>query len=373
MHLLHGQVRLVGDLLERRLATEHRPQRALGAVHLLQPLDDVHGHPDRPRLVGERPRDRLADPPGRVGRELEAAAPVELLHRPDQAQRAFLDQVEERETLVAVVLRDRDRRAGGSTGSSSASRRGRRARSASRAPPPAPPSAACGGRPRAGRAAARPSSTLPPRPGVGEARARSAGRRSRSRACRARAGARRARAATSSCVSTSSATSCSRIVPACSLVSRSDSNLVLRQQGVDVNGRHGWASVRRVTTTLPLTTGACPAPGCGSWTSTATFALLGRARAAVLLDRDHDVPLAHALAGQIPDDRDDEHDGERAEREAVERDARDAPRVLEVVVDAEQRLERAREDGDPRAEQRPRAKTIATRIHIVDVAAPGTR
>ena len=59
-------------------------------------------------LSASAARDRLADPPGRVGRELVAAAPVELLDGADQPERAFLDQVEERETLVAVVLRDRD-------------------------------------------------------------------------------------------------------------------------------------------------------------------------------------------------------------------------------------------------------------------------
>ena len=68
----------------------------------------MHGHADRSRLVRERPRDRLADPPRRVGRELEAAAPVELLDRTDEAERSLLDEVEEGEALVAVVLRDRD-------------------------------------------------------------------------------------------------------------------------------------------------------------------------------------------------------------------------------------------------------------------------
>ena len=68
----------------------------------------MDGHADRPRLVGERAGDRLADPPGRVGRELVAAAPVELLDGADQAERALLDQVEERQALVAVVLGDRD-------------------------------------------------------------------------------------------------------------------------------------------------------------------------------------------------------------------------------------------------------------------------
>ena len=52
--------------------------------------------------------DRLADPPGRVGGELEALAVVELLGRAHQAERSLLDQVEEREPLVAVVLGDRD-------------------------------------------------------------------------------------------------------------------------------------------------------------------------------------------------------------------------------------------------------------------------
>ena len=102
------QRRLVRDLLERRLAAELRPEESVGAVDLLQALDDVHGHADRPRLVRERPRDGLPDPPRRVGRELEAAAPVELLDGADQAERPLLDEVEERQALVAVVLGDRD-------------------------------------------------------------------------------------------------------------------------------------------------------------------------------------------------------------------------------------------------------------------------
>ena len=106
--LLEWQGRLLGDLLERRLASELRPERPLGAVHLLQPLDDVDGHADRAGLVGERARNGLPDPPRRVRRELEAAAPVELLDGADQPERALLDQVEERQPLVPVVLRDRD-------------------------------------------------------------------------------------------------------------------------------------------------------------------------------------------------------------------------------------------------------------------------
>src|SRR5205823_7156850 len=50
----------------------------------------------------------LANPPGRVSRELEASPPVELLDRADQPERPLLDQVEEGKALVAVPLGDRD-------------------------------------------------------------------------------------------------------------------------------------------------------------------------------------------------------------------------------------------------------------------------
>ena len=79
-----------------------------GARQLLLALDDVDGHADRARVVGDGALHRLADPPGGVGRELEAAAPVELLDRAVEPQRALLDQVEERHAEAAVALGDRD-------------------------------------------------------------------------------------------------------------------------------------------------------------------------------------------------------------------------------------------------------------------------
>src|SRR5262249_1702292 len=60
------------------------------------------------RLVGQRSGDRLADPPGRVGGELEAPAPVELLDGANQAEVALLDQVEQGEAAAGVALGDRD-------------------------------------------------------------------------------------------------------------------------------------------------------------------------------------------------------------------------------------------------------------------------
>ena len=91
-----------------RLAPELLHQLPFDVGDPVQLLHHVHGDADRPRLVGDRPRHRLADPPGRVGRELVAAPVVELLDRPDQPEAALLDQVEEGEPAAEIAFRDRD-------------------------------------------------------------------------------------------------------------------------------------------------------------------------------------------------------------------------------------------------------------------------
>src|SRR4029453_19029232 len=96
------------ELLLRRLASELHLEPTRGTRQLLLPLDDVDGHADRPRMVRDGALHRLADPPGRVPRELETTTPVELLDRAVQTERSLLDEVEERDTQTAVSLRDRD-------------------------------------------------------------------------------------------------------------------------------------------------------------------------------------------------------------------------------------------------------------------------
>src|SRR5690242_16012375 len=78
------------------------------ARDLLLALDDVHRDADRARLVGDAALDRLADPPRRVRRELEALPPVELLRCADQAEDALLHEVAEGDALGLVALGDRD-------------------------------------------------------------------------------------------------------------------------------------------------------------------------------------------------------------------------------------------------------------------------
>src|SRR4029450_4495893 len=75
---------------------------------LVDGLDHVHRDPDGAGLVRDGPGDGLADPPGGVGRELVAAAVLELVDGLHQTDVAFLDQVEELQAPVGVLLGDRD-------------------------------------------------------------------------------------------------------------------------------------------------------------------------------------------------------------------------------------------------------------------------
>src|SRR4051794_21000593 len=104
----HRNVHPLGDLFGGRLATELLDQRAGGANQLVDRLDHVDRDADRARLVGDGASDRLADPPRRIGRELVAAAVLELVDRLHQADVAFLNQIEELQAAIGVLLRDRD-------------------------------------------------------------------------------------------------------------------------------------------------------------------------------------------------------------------------------------------------------------------------
>ncbi len=86
------------------LVVEDLPGVLNGADH----VDHVNRESDRPSVVPQAPGDRLADPPGGIGGELETLAPVELFHSSDQAQVSFLDEVEEIEAASGVALGDRD-------------------------------------------------------------------------------------------------------------------------------------------------------------------------------------------------------------------------------------------------------------------------
>ena len=81
-----------------------RQKLALEAHERVDGLHHVHGDADGARLVRDGARDGLADPPGGVRGELEALRVVELLHRADEAEVAFLDEVQEQHAASHVAL-----------------------------------------------------------------------------------------------------------------------------------------------------------------------------------------------------------------------------------------------------------------------------
>src|SRR5262249_42733140 len=97
-------VHALGDLFRRWLAGELLNKLARGADQLVDGLDHVHRNADGAGLVGDGAGDGLADPPGGVGRELVAAAILELVHGLHEADVAFLDEVEELQAAVGVLL-----------------------------------------------------------------------------------------------------------------------------------------------------------------------------------------------------------------------------------------------------------------------------
>ena len=102
-----GKAALLRQLLFGRLAVELLSKLTARAHEPANLVRDVDRQPDRSTLVGERARYCLTDPPRRVGRKLVAELVVELLDRADQAEVAFLDQVQQRHAGLRVVAGDR--------------------------------------------------------------------------------------------------------------------------------------------------------------------------------------------------------------------------------------------------------------------------
>ena len=105
--LLGGHVEFLCQFLGSGFATQVLEHLALDARKLVNDLDHVHRDADRTRLVRHRAGDRLTNPPGGVSRELVALRVVELFDGTDEAQVAFLDQVQELHTAAGVALGQR--------------------------------------------------------------------------------------------------------------------------------------------------------------------------------------------------------------------------------------------------------------------------
>src|SRR6478735_9569494 len=95
-----------GNFFLRWLAFEDLLKTMPGFLDSIDRLTDVNREPDCAALVRDRPGNRLANPPGRIGAEFETAGVVEFVGGLHQADVAFLNQVEKGKTATDIFLRD---------------------------------------------------------------------------------------------------------------------------------------------------------------------------------------------------------------------------------------------------------------------------
>ena len=109
LHIRSGQIsHLEHQLLAGWIASQFLGEHALCAQDTGDRFKQMHGDADGPGLLGDRAVDRLPDPPGGVGAELEAAARVEFPDRTQETHVALLDQVEEINAAPKIALGNAD-------------------------------------------------------------------------------------------------------------------------------------------------------------------------------------------------------------------------------------------------------------------------
>ena len=104
-HLILGDIHFLRQLIRCGLPAQILQQFPLNPAELINNLHHVHRDTDRSRLIRHGARDRLADPPRRIGGKLIALGVVELLHRTNQPQVALLNQIQKRHAATRVPLR----------------------------------------------------------------------------------------------------------------------------------------------------------------------------------------------------------------------------------------------------------------------------
>jgi hypothetical protein len=93
--LVFGNVEFGGDLGSSGTALELGLEASPDVTGPHDVIAGMHRQPDGAGGIGDAPLDGLADPPRRIRRELEALAPLELVHRAQQPEVPLLDEVKE--------------------------------------------------------------------------------------------------------------------------------------------------------------------------------------------------------------------------------------------------------------------------------------
>ena len=107
-HLPDVHLKLHRKLLHQRLPRKLLGQSAVGMGESVDGFDHVDGDTDGPCLIGDRPSDPLAYPPGGVRGEFESLLGVELIDGAEKSYVSFLDEVEQSKPASHVLFRNAD-------------------------------------------------------------------------------------------------------------------------------------------------------------------------------------------------------------------------------------------------------------------------
>src|SRR5262245_54828245 len=102
--LVHPRSTCAGNSIETRSLTQSSFQLTRRSEHLRYLGGLMHRQPDQSRLVRQRTRNALANPPGSVSTELVAQLILVFVHGAHQARIPLLNQIEKTETTTAVLL-----------------------------------------------------------------------------------------------------------------------------------------------------------------------------------------------------------------------------------------------------------------------------
>ena len=105
-HFVFWHIKTLTQLFRGWLTPHLLQHLARYAVELVDRLDHMDRNTDSARLVSNRARDGLANPPRGIGGELIAAAIFKFINRLHQANIALLNEIKELQAAVGVLFRD---------------------------------------------------------------------------------------------------------------------------------------------------------------------------------------------------------------------------------------------------------------------------
>src|SRR5262249_4979605 len=103
-HALLGKIYSSRYLFWKRVASEFLIELARNALHLINQFHYMYGDMNGTRMLSHGTADGLSYPPCGIRAEAKATARIELLRSTNQPQVALLNQIKQRDAMVAIAF-----------------------------------------------------------------------------------------------------------------------------------------------------------------------------------------------------------------------------------------------------------------------------